>query len=643
MGDRSVTIAMSHRLHCLVCAILSVASAGIILADDAAADLDGRIRDAAARVAGHPRLFMNAAEAARLKERAKLDDHNATIARTILTKADEMLTLPVVTREMTGKRLLNVSRRALDRISTLAMAWHLTGDSRYADRAAAEMRAVSAFEDWNPSHFLDVAEMTLGLSIGYDWLHAVLDAETLALARRAIFEKGLTPALGNDDQWWRRTTNNWNQVCNGGLVAGALVLLEHNPEAARLILTRAVRDVPIAMAMYAPAGGYPEGPAYWNYGTSYNVILLALLEAALGGTFGLCEMKGFAETGAFPILMTGPSGLMFNFSDGSPNRNAQHATYWLAKRFNRPEWARHEDGLLDSASAAHWLANLALLWRNPDGESAPLGLPLHWTSRNTVPVSVHRESWRDDAVFIGVKAGPPAVSHGQLDIGSFVLDAGGVRWAHDLGNESYHRAESQGLILWPKDQDSDRWKVFRNNNNSHSTLVIDGKLQHAAGNAPIIRFSDAPEFPHTVVDMTPLYQKQVAHAHRGFALLPGGNVLVRDQLRGLRPGAEVRWGMVTRADVGETGKPHLTLRENGKELALSIHDQDELHWQTIDISEPFEAWDSPNSGTRMVVFTAIAPPSGELNLTVVLRPGDRPPANLESSHLAPPSEWSLTE
>jgi len=50
-----------------------------------------------------------------------------------------MLGLPVVTREMTGKRLLFVSRRALDRISTLAMAWHFTGDSRYADRGVRRM------------------------------------------------------------------------------------------------------------------------------------------------------------------------------------------------------------------------------------------------------------------------------------------------------------------------------------------------------------------------------------------------------------------------------------------------------------------------------------------------------------------------
>jgi len=598
------------------------------------------IREEAARVEGHPRLFMDPATASQLPERGKLDARNANISRMIVDKAEGLIDAPPLVREQIGRRMLHVSRDALNRISTLSMAWHLSGDVRYAERAAADMRAVSTFEDWNPSHFLDTAEMTFAVSIGYDWLHAVLDADTLELARRAIFEKGLTPALKSDRFWWLSTTNNWNQVCNGGLVAGALVLLEHQPEAALHILERAVRHVPNSMASYAPAGAYPEGPGYWAYGTSYNVALLVMLESALGGTFGLCGLEGFAETGSFPALMTGPSGQLFNFSDGNATRGLQIAVYWLAKKFERPEWAIHEDVLLDKASSPNWMTPLALLWRSPSGATDASNLPLHWTSRNTVPVSVHRESWEKDAVFVGVKAGPPAASHGQMDIGSFVFDAGGVRWAHDLGMENYHLAESQGITLWNKHQDAGRWQVFRNNNFSHSTLVIDGRLQHAAGDAPIIRFSDDPVFPHTVVDMAPVYHGQVRQAHRGIALLPGGSVLVRDQLRGLRPGAEVRWGMVTRAEVGETRGPDLTLRENGRNLGLSIHDPGDLHWQAIDISKPQNTWDSPNPGATIVTFTATAPASGELDLAVVLRPGDRAPAKLGPMHLASPQDWS---
>jgi hypothetical protein len=117
-------------------------------------------------------------------------------------------------------------------------------------------------------------------------------------------------------------------------------------------------------------------------------------------------------------------------------------------------------------------------------------------------------------------------------------------------------------------------------------------------------------------------------------------VLVRDHLTGLRPGAKVRWGMVTRAAVGETGNPTLILRESGKELALAIHGDDAARWQSTDLDTLTNEWDSPNDGFTMVAFTAVAPESGTLDLTVVMRPGSRVAPKLADVHLARPFDWS---
>lgn len=46
----------------------------------------------------------------------------------------------------------------------------MTGEKEYLRRAEKEMLAAASFIDWNPSHFLDVSEMSMGLAIGYDWL-----------------------------------------------------------------------------------------------------------------------------------------------------------------------------------------------------------------------------------------------------------------------------------------------------------------------------------------------------------------------------------------------------------------------------------------------------------------------------------------
>ena len=47
-----------------------------------------------------------------------------------------------------------------------------------------ELRAAAAFPDWNPSHFLDTAEMTHAFAIGYDWLYEGLGPEARGVQRR---------------------------------------------------------------------------------------------------------------------------------------------------------------------------------------------------------------------------------------------------------------------------------------------------------------------------------------------------------------------------------------------------------------------------------------------------------------------------
>jgi hypothetical protein len=124
------------------------------------------------------------------------------------------------------------------------------------------------------------------------------------------------------------------------------------------------------------------------------------------------------------------------------------------------------------------------------------------------------------------------------------------------------------------------------------------------------------------------------------ALLPDGAVLVRDQLTGLKPGAAVRWGMVTPATPGETGTSDLRLRAGDARLQLKILEPAGPVWALSDTATPKHQWDSANPGTVMVTFTAKAPDSGRLDLAVLLVPsGARQPASREVN-LAPPLEWS---
>lgn len=222
----------------------------------------------------HPRLLVTKEGLALMRESLGQDPLRKAIAAAVVREAHRILTQPPIKRDLQGRRLLGKSRTCIQRVVTLAMSYHLTSNEKYVRRCKEEMLAAARFSDWNPSHFLDVAEMTLALAIGYDWLYDQLDETSRTEIRKAIVSKGVSLPFETRHKGWVRAENNWGQVCHGGLTAGALAVMEHEPALAARTIHSALNNVTRSMAVYAPKGGYPEGPSYWSYGTTYNVILI---------------------------------------------------------------------------------------------------------------------------------------------------------------------------------------------------------------------------------------------------------------------------------------------------------------------------------------------------------------------------------
>jgi hypothetical protein len=595
------------------------------------------------KAAPHPRLLVDAEALALIQQRLETQENTKALFDSIRKEADSILNDPPQTYSKTGRRLLSVSREVLRRITTLGIVYRLTSEERYAMRAIQEMETVAAFSDWNPSHFLDVAEMTTALAIGYDWLHEVLTTKQEELIRKAILEKGINPSF-NSPHWWIRGNNNWNQVCHGGMVFGVLALLEHEPDLATKTILRAMEGLPNAMKEYEPDGIYPEGPSYWQYGTSFNVLLIAALESALGTDFGITASPGFLESGAFPLLMTGPTGEHFNFSDCGNHGGPYPAVYWFAQRTKDTglAWYEHpwlEKVLQGKASAGNRFLSMLLLWWDGSSPEAPKQ-PLHWKGDGINPLAVHRSSWSDpNAVFLAVKAGTPYANHGHMDVGSFILEADGVRWAVDLGAQDYNDMESRGLDIWNRNQDSDRWHIYRYHNRSHNTLLVDDIGQVVKGKAAITNFSDDPAFPHTIMDMSEVYAGQLAQAQRGFALLPDGRVMIQDEVSAGDTPEKVRWAMTTPAEITEVDQGAATLSLNGKNLNLQTLIPIDTAIEVFSTDPPNE-WDAPNPGTRQVGFYVELEAQESKTITVLLTPGSVMDKAKEPPQTRPLASWT---
>lgn len=595
-GSTPITNLPEMKLLFTCIAALLTLSAGNALAQ---ADLS--------RLADHPRLLLPKGAEKKLLKQINRDAVWKEVHTATLGEADRIHTLPVSERIKTGMRLLAVSRENLRRIFILSYAYRMTGQEKYLVRAEQEMLKAASFSDWNPSHFLDVGEMTMALGVGYDWLYPALSEASRRTIREAIVEKGFKPSYDTAYNWFVDAEHNWNQVCNGGLAFGAIAVAESEPEWAQKIIDRAIDKVRLPMRHYAPDGAYPEGPGYWGYGTLFNVLLIGGLESTFGTDYGLSQMPGFMQTGTYEMQMVSPLIKHFNYMDNSYEPESSSAPFWFYSKTQDPSVLCQQVSNFARDTAKKYLKDRVLpamlIW----GAGAPMEKAVapqetFWAGRGNTPVCVMRSGWGDpNARFVGVKLGSPSINHGHMDVGSFVFEADGVRWAIDLGSEDYNTTETRGVDLWNMAQQSQRWDVFRYNNRSHNTLTFNDKLQRVNGSAQIIESDSATARRFVKTDLTPVYAGQVDKVERTISLVDNDYLLIEDEITAGKNYTRMRWTLMTRATPKILSDNTVMLEQDGKRCLLKIESETPIVWR-FEKTPTVNTFDSPNPDVTMVVF-----------------------------------------
>ena len=576
----------------------------------------------------HPRLFINSSSAlSRFRDGGGLCDEQRFLVARIRQAADDVMGSKAPPRRQTGRRL-STGNTFTSRVIALSSAWQMFGERRYADRCREEMLSACAWSDWVPTHYLGVAEMLLGLAIGYDWCYDALGPNDRATILTAMKDKGFDE-IERQQSWWRKTNNNWGQVCWNGVTAAAIATAEDDPARAEALILEAVHALPRTFEPYAPVGAYPEGPGYWGYGTGRIVYLLAIWRSALGTDFGLADAPGFLHTGEYINALTGTSGFYFNYSDCGRSRRIADTLWWFAAQTGRTDWLAREHAALRAATAK-WKETgkiedvtgpfpaLVLLWGRFPLVDAPNRLPLRYLSQGENPIATLRSGFTPDASFLGVKGGMPKYNHGHMDVGSFVFDADGVRWAEDLGSQNYHSIEKLGTFtLFNMKQNSSRWDVFRLGNESHNLVVVGTNRQQVAGFAKI-----APAGLHAVqLDLASVYGPCVKGATRTFTLDTATRAAtVRDEFAGLARGVSLRWQMVTSGTVESCEANRLVLTQKGQRLVLRVEAPEQVKWDVLELDKPVNPWDCSNKGFRRIAFTVPAATDGTATISVTLAP-----------------------
>lgn len=529
--------------------------------------------DLSSLVKTHPRIWMNQADIDKLKERV-LNSSDDSLYKRVYNASIEQINTYLETEMLTGndytKTTLSEQQIASSRLEYLSMAYKLTGDKKYYDRAMEWLDYLLGLNHWSTSYNLGTAAIMEGVATAYDWLYDDISDELKATIRKNMIEKGINLGLAAHryNKWWiTANNNNWNHSCARGMILGALAIADTDPELCEELLGKAIGSLSIGMSGFSPDGGWGEGFSYWmssSFGPT--VTALTALNSALGTDYGLSDLKGFSETGYFPMYGTGPTGYPMGYADTHSTRQRWLApgSLWLAGRYDKPDIAADHYRAMESLNSFNNIFNLYWWYDIPEGTNPLENTPLDKMFRGTTEVATFRSSWDDpNALFLGIKAGYTLESHAHLDLGTFEIDALGVKWAKDLG---YGNATMPGY--YDSAEDSLRLTYYNISSISHNVPLIDDKNQSYNSKADVMDYVSNPDYGFMTIDLSDSY-RDAERVVRGAQMLPGRkSILIQDEIT-LLSKHNLAWGLTTDSVVTVDGN-HAVLEKDGKKMHVEL-------------------------------------------------------------------------
>lgn len=558
-----------------------------------------------------PRLVLNKEIEKNLKKKLKTDPVVRNMYEGIKLNAESVFEKPIINLDIpleqrSQDNQLDISRDLLHRVSMMGMVYRMEKDPRILERINQEVIAACNFPTWFPKHFLDVGEMSLGIALAIDWVGKDLPKSTVELAKKSLIEKGIKPSWPENGETprWAYGHNNWNQVCNGGMIAASIVVAEVEPELAARTIQRAIDGMVNALTQYGPDGVYPEGATYWRYGSSFTVVTAAMFESAFGTDFGIWDYPGFKESAVFRVLSVGPTGLVYNFADSGErsSRNGDITLAWFAAKTGNKTFFEKEKFMRAPEEMGNLsrLAAPALVWISQYEEEGEKVIPSTWSGDGPNPVVFFNGGKNDpNKYYFGGKGGRGSVSHGNMDGGSFVFELDGVRWSVDPGNTGrYGLIERTGFGLWRSCQECDRWKLLNKGNFGHSTISVNNQLHVVDGKATLVDVKTG-EKPEATIDMTPTFEGQLTSASRRFVKDSPRSLLIEDNIELSQETELITWQLITQADV-EFIKGGVMLQQDGKSLRIENLSHPDLTMSIISLSPPPFYLDTKKEGLKRI-------------------------------------------
>ncbi|MEF3304676.1 FIMAH domain-containing protein [Paenibacillus sp. GYB003] len=560
------------------------------------------VREFPLLTAGHPRLYFTSADLPAMQARAA-DTTNAPFGRTgkqlwdsVKSAADAYLTETSFSRTYYAGKVVTfplppvqpgpienppgftspypywtmMTRSIQDRLETLSLAYAVSGNTAYADKAKQYVLSLAGWNAWTDPTYpcggytcLDTAHLTFGVSMAFDVLYDRLTAEERTLVMNALETKGLIP-LYKDAR--SKIDHNIQSLRAAALGTGASVLLGHSPNA-NAYLTRAM-DYYRWYLDERMTSGKQEGMQYTSYAMDNMIKAFDHIDRVTG-VRELADhpfLNDFLVRWIVYALAPGGAGLA-NFSDSGT------ANYFGLTMTVINAW-------LNNGQAGWYLKETGGAAGGTDGflyfrPNAAIASPEEWPASAVLDENgwaTLRSGWGSDDVLFAMVANNSTLGHNHYDQNSFQIATNRSWIATDPGYQDY--------VAGPVNQFTVRF--------GHSTIQVDGKGQSVLGGGSMTEGLLAPTYDYVKGSAAGAYTNpKLTRFDRHVVYLKPDTFVMLDDLRSDAPHT-YDWVLYSGdlaefeidgepATAGETKAGNsLYLRKGGAELAAAFLDDTQL-------------------------------------------------------------------
>lgn len=555
---------------------------------DNASGLD-MINDLKKKIPGndHPRILYTDADVEYIKTRLDSNSEWSNAYKKLISDANSLAKTNYKTNYTAVPSEYQQSKASelQTAVTTLARAYLISGEEKYAEKGVEILECLISWEslDLSRSNLIG-GHWSAAFAVGYDSFYDYileLDGgnDLLREARKTAYDLIMMPYYNAYSGITAQPTcikiqDNFTGVCGGGLMSLLISLCDDGDDEQMIayLMENCMKTLQTAVCLYYPDGGYYESVGYSQYMlTNFSLALLGM-KNGFGTFYGLDGAKGFVDFGySMTYLQSTHNNVTYH--DGSRGYVYNALREIWGYLFDSPEQAAIAKRQKKLAGYNPTVEELFFYEKAIEGKEDRVSKEaLDALGTDRFFFGAQSGAFTNDMNlktprFVGFHGGLTGLPHDMLDLGQFVFEANGVKWASDQGSDDYdlpgYFAIPDGYIYYRKRPEGKNCVVINpSNDKDENGNTYYG--QTVGSRAELISLDiNKPSGAYAAFDLTDAYKRDVTNYVRGYYFGDERNTLViQDEITFKAADSELYWFM----QLPENTK--ITLEEGGKRAVL---------------------------------------------------------------------------